>query len=297
MFKQVCKIFFALLITIFGSASMATEITIINGGSSAGVTFMESQAISNVLSKNYQVNFINPGNACVAQSLVQKNKGAVLFIWDSTYEASARVNNPACQIEFNSKEIIRTDTLDWRVCSLRPNPVNKSLISKESKWRIGHANPASLFAQTVAAINLALGSSHVAVHYSTGLSSLVTALQNKEIDYAIISTKFANKAQEQGVVCEWTLDAQNRPSLPSFSQHVGQNSPGLVRMYQVLLVGKNFDAGVFNNVKSIIRNAQETPGNDLFDLYKGLAPSRWDHAPDLVRSEWLYSVEVNIVEK
>lgn len=294
MFKKT--LFFACLVTVT-TVGMAKEITVVNGGSKSGVTFIESQAIANLLSKNHDVHFVNPGNACVAQGIVKKTKDPVLFIWDSTYEASAKMNNPDCQIEFNPKQVMRVDTLDWRICSLRSEGAKKTFISPGSQYKIGHANPASLFSETVSAINSVLGSSHVAVHYSTGLSSLVTALQNKEIDYALISTKFANKVQEQGVSCEFTLDTKNKPSLPSLAQYTGKTSAGLVRIYQVMLVGQNFDDSLFDSVRNQIKTEQETSGTDLYNLYKGLTPSRWNHPSNLIESEWRFSVDVNIVKR
>lgn len=282
---------------MFASSSIAKEITVINGGSKAGVTFLESQEIANQLSKNHKVNFINPGNPCVAQSLVKQTKGPVLFIWDSTYEASARTNNQECQLNFDAKEIIRVDTFDWRFCSISPAKNNESLVTAGSKFRIGHANPASLFAETVTGMNSTFNTSHTAVHYSSGLGSLVTALQNKEIDYALMSPKFANRAQEQGVTCSWSLDIQHRPGLPSIVKHTGKNSTGLVRIFQVLLVGKNFDRAVFDQVKNQIKTEQETAGTNLNNFYKGLDPSQWNNAAEQIKSDWEYSVDVNIVKK
>jgi len=298
---MLLKILFQIIIVISVTISsvMSKEITVINAGSKSGVTFIESQEIVEILNKKYPINFINPGNACIAQNLVKSTKTPVIFIWDGTYEASARSNNNHdCMINFVGDEIFKRNNVEWRICSLKDlNKSAKDLISIKSQYRIGTANPSSLFLETVNAINTTFNTSHTAIHYSGGFGSMVTALQNKEIDFALFSTKFANKIQYQGIVCLWTLGSDNILSLPSLAKTTGNNSTGLIRMYQMILVGKNFDKETFNKVKQLIRTAEESSGTALNIMYQGLSESEWDLSVDQLKIEWEKSIDLNLVKK
>ena len=297
LLKFFLQIIIVISVTI--SSVMSTEITVINAGSKSGVTFIESQEIVEILNKKYPINFINPGNACIAQNLVKSTKTPVIFIWDSTYEASARSNNNHdCMINFVGDEIFKRNNAEWRICSLKDlNKSAKDLISIKSQYRIGTANPSSLFLETVNAINTTFNTSHTAIHYSGGFGSMVTALQNKEIDFALFSTKFANKIQHQGIVCLWTLDSDNILSLPSLAKTTGNNSIGLIRMYQIILVGKNFDKETFNKVKQLIRTAEESSGTALNIMYQGSSESEWDLSVDQLKIGWEKSIDLNLVKK
>lgn len=275
---------------------MAADIAVINAGSKTGTFFVESQIIANELAKQRQVDFANPGNACVAQSLVKQSRRPTLFLWDSTYEAQGRLtNNKDCQIDWQPADVIRVDSFSWKVCSINPRHDRDAFIKSLGKYRVGHANPAGLFARNIAATNAAFKTGHVAVHYTAGLGSIVTALQNGEIDYAILSTKTVLANQNKGLVCHWNLGDKD-DELPSLARASGDaNNVNLLGMFQVLLVAKNFDPADRDNVKSVIRISQETAGTPLSDLYRGLPGTQWTQPADKISREWEKSVEVNMV--
>jgi hypothetical protein len=275
---------------------LANDIVVINGGSKTGGIFVESQVVVSELSNNFKVDFVNPGNNCVAQGLVKKTKKPVLFFWDSLHEVGGRTtNNPECQLNFSPVEVIRVDTYDWRVCSLGWLTARRDFTKSGNKFKVGYGNPGSVFAKNVASVNSAFGTNHTGVLYTSGIGSLITALQNREIDYAILSPRIANKAMEQGVSCQWTMHNREVDGLPSLFQASKNNiNTGLIGMYQTLFVAKNFDDATKQKVKSQLKTSMEKPGSKLGEIHKGLNAANWDRPVSVIESEWEMSVKSNM---
>lgn len=279
---------------IISGAVIAQDITVINAGSRAGATFMESKEIADVLAKKYNVNFVNPGNGCVAQSIVKKTKTPILFIWDTSLDAQAITNSPECQLDFHANEIIKSDDVAWVVCSIN-NKDHRPLTSSGGRARIGFNNPRSLFVETVEAINKAFQTSHTPVFYESGGAALVTALGNGEIDYGIMSQRAGNRAAAQGVTCGLTFGPKDHDSMSSVAALAKNPDTKLVRWTQFVYVGKNFDPAVLQDVKTLLRTETETPGTPLNNLHKNLPNSAWDRTPDQRKSSWKSSVNGNLI--
>lgn len=296
MFHKLSKCIIVMLQLILVNTAWASDLTVINGGSKTGGVFVESQAIVDELSKRYKVDFINPGNNCVAQSLIRKHNSPVLFFWDSLHEVTGRTtNNAECQIDFRVQDVIRVDTYDWRICSISSQNDKNNLVRSRGGYKIGYGNPGSVFARNVQSINTAFGTHHTGVLYTTGIGSLITALQNREIDYAILSPRIANRAKDQGVSCHWTMHTRETSGLPSLQQAAKDpNNLGLVGIYQTLLVAKNFDSATKQQVKNLIRSGMDTPGSALYELHKGLGAAAWDRPSSQIDSEWQMSVKTNL---
>jgi hypothetical protein len=290
--------FFISSLALIGLSVSANEIgiNVINSGSKTGPFFIESQILATELSKKFKVDFANPGNACVAQSLVRQSKKPTLFLWDSTYEAQGRVtNNAECQLDFKPQEVLRVDNVDWQICSINPKFDRDSFTRSLAKHRVGYANPGSLFLRSINATNTAFKTEHTGVHYTAGLGAIVTALQNGEVDYAILSPKFVQFNRDKGLVCHWNLGDRDTKDLPSLAKASGDaNNVNLLVKYQVLLVGKNFDTKSLESMKSHLKSFQDTAGTPLSDLYRGLPASDWTQSPSMSQ-EWEKSITINMV--
>jgi hypothetical protein len=274
---------------------LANDVVVINGGSKTGGVFVESQAVVDELSNNFKVEFVNPGNNCVAQGMVKKTTKPVLFFWDSLHEVTGRTTkNNECQIDFKPAEVIRVDTYDWRVCSLGWLTAQKDFIKSGNKFKIGYGNPGSVFAKNLASVNSAFGTNHTGALYTSGIGSLITALQNREIDYAILSPRIASRAKEQGVSCQWTMHNREVDGLPSLFQASKNNNAGLIGMYQTLFVAKNFDEGTKQKVKSQLKDSMEKPGSKLNEIHKGINAANWNRPVSVIESEWELSVKSNM---
>lgn len=288
----------ASILSLAGGLVVAADksMHVINSGSKTGPFFIESQILANELSKKYQVDFTNPGNACVAQSLVRQNKKPTLFLWDSTYEAQGRItNNSDCQLDFKPQEVLRVDNVDWQVCSINPRFDRESFAKSLNKYRVGYANPGRLFLRNINSINVAFKTEHTGIHYTAGLGSIVTALQNGEIDYAILSPKFVQFNRDKGLVCHWNLGDRDTKDLPSLAKASGDaTNVSLLVKYQVLLIGKNFDSQSLESVKNHLKSFQTTAGTPLNDLYRGLPASDWTQLPSMLQ-EWEKSITINMV--
>ena len=290
----------AVLLSVTAGLVMATDITVVNTGSKTGGIFAESQAIVNELNSTgkYKTDFISPGNSCVGMGQVKKIKQPVLFFWETVYEVAGRnSNNSDCQIDFRTEDVVRVDTSDWRICTLAGGPSQADFVKGGSSYKVGHGNPGSIFKNSVTAINDTFRTNHTSVLYTTGATSVGTAMMNKEIDFAILSPKSATAAIAQGAVCHWSMNTKETNGIPSLYQKANGTNSGLIGVYQTIFVAQNFDVATKREVTNLLKTNFNTPGATLNNMYKGLNISQWDKSTGDIKKDWDLAIVVNTAPK
>ncbi len=288
------------LLTIATTLAMATDITVVNTGSKTGGIFVESQAVANELNNTnkYKVDFISPGNSCVAMSQIKKTKQPVLFFWETVYEVHGRsLNNSDCIIDFRAEDVVRVDTNDWRLCTLVGGPSQSDFIKSGANYKVGYGNPGATFQRHVTAINNTFKTNHIGVLYTTGGGAVGTAMLNKEVHFAVLSPKQAAGVVAQGAVCHWSMSTKETNGIPSLYQKSNGADQGLIGTFQTMFVAQNFDSATKQQVINLIKTNFNTPGATLNNMYKGLNTSQWDKSPSDIKKDWDFAIVVNTAPK
>lgn len=256
---------------MMASAQSVQELTIVNTGSKGGGFFLESNSFSQDLERTgkYKVNFINPGNACIAAAAVNKTQGPVLFPWESGIEAVGRSNNnPACTfLPLEASKIVRIHYDVFQVCSASASMNQEKLLTRGSSYKIGHTTPPSMFISAVAGMNKSFGTAHSPILYVNGSSSSIVALTNGEIDYAFIESKLARQYVKSGGNCFAQMSTQSdNPKLVPLAKLDPANK-SLQLGYYVTFILLNADTATFAKIKNDLQAAQLDPSSFTYKVW------------------------------
>jgi hypothetical protein len=275
------------------AADSRPELAIINTGSKGGGFFMESNGFALDLANKFNVEYINPGNACVAASAISKleKKKPVLFPWDSSYEAAGREQN-TCPMTFTQAELIRVHYDAFTVCSKNPAMTAQEFIKRGNSMKIGIVNPSNVFVNTVSAVNTSFGTMHKAVHYSTSSGALVAALENGEVDYGIIESKVARQIMKSGHTCHWSLSKSDGTGLPGLAARDPANKK-LQAGYFVTFILKNATPEIRQQVRTTMEQAHTVPGTNTYRIWNESGMKfTWDPTLSTFGPAWEDSVKM-----
>lgn len=200
----------AIAVTLSSSAFAADSITILNTGSKTGGFSMQTTAYSEDLAGDFDVNFVNPGDFCVAMgNVLPKIDGPVLMPWASDLEAVGR-DGGCVTYDIANATTVRYDSSPIFVCTRGGNIATDT-------GRVGHTIPADgPLARIVKELNNQYGTSHTGVTYN-GSGDTRLALINGEVDYALLSKKHTLVVMEADptINCDASLAASGPNSIPA----------------------------------------------------------------------------------
>lgn len=271
--------------------AQSQKLVIINAGSKGGGFFMETSAFSKDLAKDFDIEYINPGNYCVAQGILNKlpkNQPAVV-IWDSSYEAAGR-ENKTCPMQFETRELLRTHYDSFQICSKRETRTGYAFTRRDAEYKVGYVNPANIFTNNLKAVNQSFGTKHKAVQYASGTPAVIAALNNGEIDYGYVESKSARPFVKAGGTCSFNLDTvSSGAGLEPLAAKDTKNTK-LKLGYYVLLVAKNADDATISKIKTGMQRAHQDPNSATFKIWDGSGMKfTWENGASFTPS-WEQSV-------
>jgi hypothetical protein len=239
------KILTTILLTIIPGIAMSEELIILNTGSETGSFAQETIALfTDFENLEYDVDFRNPGNHCLAIELARTITDPLLMPWASDYEAGGRSGNDCVSYEFKAENIIRYNRTSLQMCTVNNNVdafANTSgLIGITPAWQIQE--------RAVNVINNFFNVKHRAIKYN-GSGDLKTALFNGEVEYAILSPKHAADVVNFGGHCFYSL-GNNLPDMPSLPELVNsEDSRYLYLGWDTVFLALNMSVDQINSLR------------------------------------------------
>jgi len=283
---------FAVAIMTFSAA--AQNITIVNTGSKTGGFYLETNAFSQDLQNEFKIDYINPGQSCLAIDIVNKvdKNIPVLFLWETNFEGTAR-RHSTCPVKFTEKELIRVHYDAFYICSAKPEMNADRLIAAGSSYKIGHPIPAGVMANSITkGINASFKTSHKPVFYADGASSIITAMLNGEVDYGMLSSKQAVKFAQSGHgTCMYRMDTSSADtSIPLAAKDLANKN--IRAGYYVAFILKNATDAQRAKIQTAIKNAHLNPNSNTAKIWEGTRVKfEWDTKMSTFNQEWEDSVK------
>lgn len=257
------KIILALLGCLIGVTTMAQEITLFNEGSPQSPTTIFGLAFKNSISGD--VNWVQTSGCAEALAKFQKTPNSVL-VYDSTNSFANKMNNLRCESEpVDAKGTLIVSSVYMQICKSVDNP--KPFNGKNVTMGI-----ASMIAtkKSQASWNSNSGLDIKLIPYP-GSAGALTAVINKEIDFAYIGSPVATKAEKEGkITCLFSTDpvAKNyvgktyKQAFPDFSivtvLHTNATDPAVIARLRKALGSEQFTNYLTNNEHKYTTNITES---------------------------------------
>jgi len=289
--KKILALFAVAIMTL---SAAAQNITIINTGAKTGGFYLETSALAQDLQNEFKIDYINPGQSCLAIDIVNKvdKNIPVLFLWETNFEGTAR-RHGTCPVKFTEKELIRVHYDAFYICSAKPEMNADRMVVVGSSYKIGHPIPAGVMANSITkGINASFKTSHKPVFYADGASSIITAMLNGEVDYGMLSSKQAVKFAQSGHgTCMYRMDTSSADtSIPLAAKDL--DNKNLRIGYYVAFILKNATDAQRNKIQTAIKNAHLNPNSNTAKVWEGTRVKfEWDTKMSTFNQEWEDSVK------
>lgn len=251
------------LISFFSLVAQAEEkISIVNTGSASGGFAMQSTALAKDLTDffGYDINFENPGDACVAAGIIQKTNSPLIMPWSTDLEAVGRDGLGCATFDLDSATVLQYNILPYRVCTMTHDDFSTGST-------IGHSSPKFVFERAAEALNTAVGSNLKAIGYD-GSGNTRKALLSGEVDFVILSPKHSKKVMAEGAKCIWEFSDGTTPGLI----HLQAEYPDVDRLSlstEEVFIALNMTGDQLNMLKNQVQVIHTTQGSAVNTLTAG----------------------------
>jgi hypothetical protein len=266
------------------NAHAKDDITIINTGSSSGSFALQSTALSQDLTQFYNVNFENPGDACVAINLLENTKSPTIIPWASDVEAVGRDGIGCVTYNFEPSQVLRYHSDAYQICTM-------SVDSLDGEHTIGHTSPKFVFERTVEVLNSATGGSLKPITYD-GSGDARKALLGGEIDFAILSPKHAKRVMKEGAKCSWEFSNNTSSDIIAL-QNEYPNIQGLNLSTDIVFLAVNMDQSQIDALKEQFKTVHFTQGTAMNEYTANgtVFEILWDLPANDIVTKWESSVK------
>jgi hypothetical protein len=283
------KKFLAALAALTTLSASALELTIINTGNKTGSNSVESFSYTKDLSTAHKIEFISPGDGCVAHGIMTKTPGPVLFGWANDREAMGRNGTGCATVDVAPKEIIRHTRDPMYVCTMKPEFNAKEFVRPGAANRVGVTSPDHAFSRVVRAVNQSFGTMHKPIAY-LGTGAVKVALFNNEVDYAFLGARLIKEVEANKGRCLYVMNNEDRMGFPAIGKLDPKNKE-LIGGFSTIWLLKNADAKTVQTMRKEIQAIHDNPNSAYNTAFKNVIPMDWNATPEQQKADWENSVE------